>query len=322
MAERIYDPQQEERDLGFGAVVSKQRNLRLLNKDGGFNVRRIEPGLWHRMASYHGLLTMSWPKFFGVVLLAYIGINSLFAGLYLACGPDAITGDMHTNPFLRAFFFSVHTFATIGYGNVVPNTLAANIVVTAEALVGLLSLALATGLLFARFSRPQAKILYSKTAVIAPYRGITAFEFRVVNGTDSELIELRAKVVLSRFEEAGDGSRQRKYYALDLERDTVAFFPLSWTVVHPIEQSSPLYGWNADRLVKSEAEFLVLITGVDETFAQMLHSRSSFLAEEVVWGAKFASMFEGREGALGIDVARLHELEHAEKPGKPVLPAY
>ncbi len=311
--ERIYDPQQESRDLGFGSVVSTQRNLRLLNQDGSFNVRRIEPGLWHRIASYHGLLTMSWPRFFAVVIGAYVAINAVFAGFYLLCGDVALRGEDQTNHFLRAFFFSVHTFATIGYGDIVPMGLPANLLVTAEALVGLLSLALATGLLFARFSRPSAKILYSRRAVVAPYRGITAFEFRVVNGTDSELIDLNANVVLSRFEEQGDGGRQRRYYNLDLERRSVAFFPLSWTVVHPIDESSPLYGWDRDRLLASEAEFLVLLTGVDETFSQTLHSRSSYLAEEVAWNARFRSMFQA-DVQLGVDVGKLSEIEPAEAP--------
>lgn len=317
--ERIYDPQQESRDLGFGSVVSGQRKLRLLNPDGSFNVQRIEPGLWHRLASYHALLTMSWPRFFALVIAAYVAINAIFAELYLLCGDAGLRGEEQTGHFLRAFFFSVHTFATIGYGDVVPTGLAANWVVTAEALVGLLSLALATGLLFARFSRPRAKILYSRRAVIAPYRGINAFEFRVVNGTDSELIDLNAIVVLSRFEDDDGGGRQRKYHTLALERASVAFFPLSWTIVHPIDESSPLHGWERERLVAAEAEFLVLITGTDETFAQTLHSRSSYIAEDVEWNARFRSMFQV-DGKLGIDVAKLSDVERAE-PAPPVLQA-
>lgn len=308
---RVYDPQQESRDLGFGSVVSGQRKLRLLNPDGSFNVRRVEPSLWHRWASYHGLLTMSWPRFFAVISAGYLAINVTFAWAYLLCGPGALNGDDHTSLFLRAFFFSVHTFATIGYGNVAPMGLAANLVVTVEAMVGLLSLALATGLVFARFSRPSARLLYSRQAVVAPYRGITAFEFRVVNATDSELIELTARVVLSRFEDDGNG-RQRRYYSLSLERESVAFFPLSWTVVHPIDEASPLYGWDRARLLESEAEFLVLITGVDETFAQVVHSRTSYTAEEVVCNARFRNMFRGGEGALGVDLGKLHDLETVE----------
>jgi inward rectifier potassium channel len=182
--------------------------------------------------------------------------------------------------------------------------------VTLESLVGLLGFALATGLLFSRFSRPSASVLYSKSAVVAPYRGITAFEFRVINQRKSQLIELQAKVVMARFENI-NGSMQRRYYVLPLERSQVAFFPLSWTIVHPIDESSPLYRSTHEELLRSSAEFLVLLTGIDETFSQTVHSRSSYIAEEIVWDARFGNLFERSSGeqSLRVDIERFHAVE-------------
>lgn len=314
---KVYDHEQEERDLGFGSVLSSQRQLRLLNRDGSFNVDEYGHSPWARLGSYHLLLNISWTRFFALLAAAYLLINVVFAGIYLLCGPEALRGTAGTGPFWRAFFFSIHTCATIGYGNVVPNGLAANLVVTAESLVGLLGFAFAAGLILARFSRPRADILYSEKAVVAPYRGITAFEFRVVNRRENQLIELRAQLLLSRFEADGAGQRMRRYYVLALERETVTFFPLNWTVVHPIDDASPLRGWTRERMLEAEAEFLVLITAVDETFFQTVHSRSSYTADEIVWGAKFARLVSpAQDGQLRVDWSRFHAVEPAPLGGE------
>ncbi len=152
----------EDRDLGFGSVVSETRNIRLLNKDGSFNVRRKGLGYWQSLSLYHSMLTMGWTKFFSLMLLGYLVANVVFAAAYLACGPAALTGYVGVPRLLQAFFFSIDTFATIGYGNISPIGVAANLVVTVESFIGLLWLALATGILFARFSRPTAKIIFSR----------------------------------------------------------------------------------------------------------------------------------------------------------------
>src|SRR5258708_6240614 len=224
---------ERERDLGFGTSLSRRTNLRLLNRDGSFNVKRRAPNLWTKLFSYNALITMAWWKFFLVILGVYLVINSAFAIASGLCGPDALQGDAGVPHFLRAFFFSVHTFATIGYGNIVPLGVPANLLVTLESLVGLTAFALVAGLVFGRFSRPTAMIIYSKNALIAPYNGGRAFQFRIMNGRDNELLEVHASVVLGRFEENG-GTRIRRFYPLNLERQRVAFFPLNWTLLHPI----------------------------------------------------------------------------------------
>jgi inward rectifier potassium channel len=305
-----YITQQESSDLGFGSLVSNQPSLRLLNRDGSFNVVKPNPRWLRRVSGYHRLLTMSWPAFFSMVLFFYVGINLVFAGGYYLLGPDALLGDIHTSDFVRDFFFSIHSFATIGYGNIVPIGLMANLMVAFEALVGLLGLALVTGMVFARFSRPVADIVFSRSAIIAPYHDITGFEFRVVNARENQLIELHAKVVFSRFESI-DGRVQRVFTSLPLERESVSFFPLNWTVVHPIDENSPLFGWTRERLIESSAEFLILLTAIDETFAQTVHSRSSYAASEVLWNVRFAPMFRNVEGAMELDISRLHAVTPA-----------
>ncbi len=285
--------EQDLRDLGFGSVVSRESRQRLLNRDGSFNVERRGLGVLASWSPYHVLLTMPWPRFLLLGVAFYIVVNAVFATAYLACGKDALVSSgpgLIQQPFLRGFFFSVETLSTIGYGNIVPVGAAANAVVTMEALAGLMTLAIATGLVFARFSRPTAKILFSSHAVVAPYQNITALEFRVANARSNELIEVSAKVIISRFEEV-DGVHTRRYYPLALEREGVVFLPLTWTVVHPIDEQSPLYGESSESLRNSNAEVLVLLKAFDETFSTIVQTRTSFAYDDVVWGARFANAF-------------------------------
>src|SRR6185369_13888435 len=205
-------------------------------------------------------------------------------------GPDALAGPgshMLGGRFSQAFFFSIQTFATIGYGQIGPNGFLANTLVTFEALVGLMSQALATGLLFARFSRPTASILFSRRAIVAPYGDGQSLQFRIANRRRNEIIQLEAQVLFSFKLPDGRGGAIRRYMLLPLERNKVTFFPLSWTIVHPIDQASPLAGKSAEDLLNSEAEILVLLSGIDETFAQTVHARSSYRAEEILWNMRF-----------------------------------
>src|SRR5580700_4177484 len=285
--------EQDLRDLGFGAVVSRESQQRLLNRDGSFNVKRTGLRFWSSFSAYHAMLTIPWWQFFGATAALYLIVNAAFAAAYLACGPDALgsnTVGMEHHTYLRAFFFSVQTLSTIGYGQVVPIGTASNALVTLESLIGLLGFAIVTGLLFARFSRPTARLLFSRHALIAPYQNITALEFRVANARSNELIEVSAKVIVSRFEEV-DGVHTRRYYPLKLERDSVIFLPLTWTVVHPVEQDSILYGETADSMRNSNAEVLVLLKAFDETFSTIVQTRTSYTYDDIVWGARFANAF-------------------------------
>jgi inward rectifier potassium channel len=316
-ARRTPEDEQRDRDLGFGTVVGRESRQRLLNADGTFNVQRTGLGVLESIAPYQQMLTMTWTEFLGAVVAVYLLFNVLFAAAYLVAGPHTLIGaDEHTlgGAFGRAFFFSVQTFATIGYGQISPNGIASNVIVTAEALFGLMFQALATGLLFARFSRPTASILFSRAALIAPYNGGLSLQFRIANRRKNQIIQLESQVLLSMMERDARGDRVRRYYPLPLERNKVTFFPLSWTIVHPITDQSPMSGKSHEALVAAEAEILVLLSGIDDTFAQTVHARSSYRSEEIVWHARFTSIFErGRDGSrVRADISKLHEYERVD----------
>ncbi|MEO5905040.1 MAG: ion channel [Gemmatimonadaceae bacterium] len=305
----VEDP---SKDLGFGSEVARGSHKRLLNRDGTFNVVRFGLRPFASLSIYHWSLSASWPRFLGMLAVAYLGINTLFAFGYILCGVNALQGEPVSSSsavFMRAFFFSVQTFATIGYGHVIAVGLASNVLVTLEAFLNIVGVALSTGVVFARFSRPTAKIIYSRNAVVAPYKGISALEFRIANSRTSQIIELEAKVILSRIEASSEGL-VRKFRDLDLERTRVTFFPLSWTLVHPIDERSPLAGMQYEDLLESNTEILILLTGTDETSSQTVHSRSSYKAEEIVWNASFAPIFKRshEDGILGMDVGRIHDI--------------
>ncbi len=298
-------------DLGFGRVVSQQRELRLLNRDGSFNVQTRGRGL-HAFLAYSNLVSTSWSRFFLFVAVSYLTLNGFFAVGYVLCGPGGLVNTLDTgiySPFLKAFFFSIHTSATIGYGSTVPVGLPTNTLVALESVVSLLGLAVVTGLVFARFSRPVADILFSQNAVMSWIGKNRAFQFRIINTRNNQIIDLHVRLLVSRFEDTASGASVRRYYPLSLERESVVFFPLSWTVVHTIDEHSPLFGVTQDELCASGAEFLILLTGVDETFSQVVNTRSSYRADEVIWDAKFTDIFiydpEGR--MAGVDMKRFHD---------------
>ncbi len=311
-------PGQEQNDLGFGSVVARESRLRLLNRDGTFNAERAGQTLSARLSAYQSLLTISWPKFLLLFVAVYLVINATFGLIFYAMGPGALTPPPNValgGRFLQAFFFSVETFGTIGYGNIIPNGVAANFVVVVESTVSILTIALSTGVIFARFARPAPRIRFSDQAVVSPYRGMTAFMFRMANERQAELVNVDVTVTFSRFELV-DGVRIRTFTELKLERQRVIFFSLSWTIVHPIGEDSPLYGLTHEELVESEAEVLIMLTATDEVLSQLVHSRSSYTAPEIRWGARFSNVFikPAPDGRVRIDMRLLDRTEDAPLP--------
>jgi len=310
---RTPEEQARDRDLGFGSVVGRQSRKRLLNRNGTFNVTRAGLG-WLEALAPHELLRIGWPQFIGLVAGVYLLLNVLFAALFVAFGPDDLMGpgiEMLGGRLSQAFFFSIQTFATIGYGQVGPNGLAANLIVTVEALVGMMYQALATGLLFVRFARPRANIVFSHLAVIAPYNDGLSLQFRIANERRNEIIELEAQVLYSAMEPDGRGGTVRRYTRLPLERNKVVFFPLAWTIVHPIDAASPLNGKTREEMAAAHAEVLVLLSGIDEMFEQPVHARSSYVTDEIAWNARFMSMYLPSDSGtdVAVDLKRLHLIE-------------
>lgn len=303
----------ELRDLGFGTLLASRSGARLLNRDGSFNVRREGVHWSDSLYLFDLLLTLSWGRFLGLVALAYLSINLFFAAVYCGLGEAALVGPEISGlaeRYLQALFFSFHTLSTAGYGNIVPNTLAANLIVATESIVGLFTVAVVTGMVFARFSRPSVNLMFSDWAVIAPYQDGQAFMFRVANQRHTQLIEVEAKVVLSIMVKES-GRDLRRFFPLKLERSKVMFFPLAWTLVHPIDDDSPFTTLSASECAASDAEVMVLVTAIDETFSQTVHTRTSYKAEEIVWNAKFADMYKRpiEPGSMGIDLRKLHQFD-------------
>ncbi len=299
-------------DLGIGTKAAEAR-VRLLNRDGTFNVRRKGLPFLTWFSGYHYLISIPWWKFNLWIVFSYVLINAFFGLIYLTIGTEGLVGiDGHSiaERYLQAVFFSTQTFTTVGFGRIAPVGILSNVAAALESLTGLLSFAFATGLVYGRFSRPIAKVIFSQQAVIAPYEGKTAFMFRVANQRSNQLIDVGATVTLSRVELDSRGEKRRQFYPLELERSSVTFFHLSWTVVHPIDDHSPLYGVTKEELDASDAEFLVLLKAFDDTFSQTVHTRTSYKSREVMYGHKFKSIIRtGRDGMTEIELDKIHDHE-------------
>ena len=282
---------------------------RTINADGSFNVKRT--GLsWRDANPYLMLIDTTWTRFLLVVLLGFLAVNMVFACLYLMIGIEHLKGlESDMSAFANAFFFSVHTMTTVGYGNVYPEGIGANTISSLEAATGLMVFAIATGLLYGRFSKPSARILYSKSAIIAPYQDGTSLQFRIANARRNVLTNMQARVVLMTVD-TSNGQLSRTFLDLPLERRSIYFFALTWTVVHPIDSASPLFGKTREDLARLSTELLILIEGFDDTFSQVVHSMYSYRHDEIVWGAKFIPAFKvDPKGDLVVDVNRIDEMK-------------
>lgn len=295
-------------DPGFGEKFGRQTK-RIINPDGSFNIKRKNTRL-NPKDIYHFLVNLSWSRFLLIVLAGYLLVNLLFGSIYFFIGIENLRNSISNSPmnnFLNAYFFSIQTFTTVGYGGIVPEGFSANLVASFEALTGLLSFALATGLLYGRFSRPSARILFSRNAVVAPYKEMEALMFRTANLRNNDLIEVEANL-LAVFVDSE--THNRKYYGMKLERRSVYFFPLSWTVVHPIDEDSPFYNKTKEELKELQTEILVQFKAFDDTFSQTVHTRHSYTIDEIIWNAKFKTAFEPDEkGEIIFDLERIHEYE-------------
>ena len=256
---------------------------------------------------YHFLVTSSWPALIGLIAAAFTVVNLLFAlGYYFDQGIE----NARSGKFADMFFFSVQTMATIGYGKMEPVTLFSNILVSIEALTGLLALALITGLVFAKFSRPTARVRFSRYVVIGPRDGVHSLMIRAANLRANRIVEADMHVVLARQEIAAEGDTIRRLYDLTLTRSRSAMFALSWTAVHQIVEGSPLFGQTRESMANCAAEIIVSIIGLDETFSQTVHARHTYELDEIVWDARFADVLVLHpDGSRSVDYTRFDDVD-------------
>lgn len=273
--------------------ASQSRSHRFVGRDGRVNVTR--QGLSFRRPHdwYHWMLTLKWHQLIGIVVLLYLALNSFFALLYLL-DAEGLRGARPGN-FIDAFFFSVYTFATLGYNTVAPHSFYANVIVTLETLIGLCGFGLITGVLFSRLSRPSARVMFSHYAVVAPHEGVPTLIFRAANRRGNQILQAQVHVSLSRNEKTLEGESVRRVYDLRLLRSASSFFNLMWTMRHPIDEQSPLYGETPDSLRESETEIVVLLSGVDDVYGQTVYGQFSFNHEEILYGYRFKTMFDRDE---------------------------
>lgn len=281
--------------------------MRLVSRVGLPNIVRKGTSYSYWRDPYHLLLTLPGSGFLALFAGLYLATNAVFALVYLA-GGNCIE-NAQPGSFLDAFFFSVHTMATIGYGSMYPRTAYANGVVTIEALIGMLGVAMVTGLAFARFSLPIAKVLFSRVAVIAPFDGVPTLMFRTANKRHNLIVEAQLQVTLVRNEVNLEGHFMRRERDLKLVRNQTSIFALTWMVMHPIDEHSPLHGATAETLAEAEAEIVVTLTGLDETVSQTIHARHSFVASEILWNMRFMdTLSKTPDGKRCIDYTRFHDV--------------
>ncbi len=294
----------------FSRTKQKQKSVRVMirSQNGRFFMPGM--GLWHSYwrDPYHLLLAIPWQGFICLSALLYLTINLVFAIAYLV-GDDNIA-NAQPGSFFDAFFFSVQTFASIGYGAMYPQTSYANTCVTLEAFTSLVSIAMLTGLAFARFSHPTTRVLFSRVAVITTHEGIPTLIFRAANQRHNHILEAQLRVYLIREEVSAEGKFVLKIHDLELVRSRSPSFIATWMVMHPINESSPLYGMTAESLLATKSVITISLSGLDETLAQMVHARHLYTAEEILWNQQFVDIiYRTSDGQRYIDYSYFHEVE-------------
>jgi inward rectifier potassium channel len=293
---KINSDAKTEINTGFGVNTSDYGG-RFVNKEGNANIEKRGVSFLERNSWYHTMLALPRWKFFTVIFIFFIVVNIFFALVYYLVGVDHLGGMVshsRTEKFIEAFFFSCQTFTTVGYGRINPVGFATSSIAALEALLGLLSFALATGLLYGRFAKPTAYLRFSENAILAPYKDITAIMFRLAPFKNTTLTDAEAKITLAMAVEE-DGKTMNKFFQLPLEFSIVNTLTLSWTIVHPITEHSPLYKFTLEDYANTKGEILVFIKAFDDMFSNTVVARTSYTFKEIVIGAKFNPMYKRSE---------------------------
>ncbi|WP_420384782.1 ion channel [Roseivirga sp.] len=298
-------------ELGFGEK-GYSKNTRLITSGGDFNVKKSGMGFWQSLDVYHELIAMKWLNFMLLITLIFTVVNLFFATLYFLAGEGGISGvQSHGtfDSFMSCFFFSTQTITTVGFGSLSPLSNTVSMIAAVESFVGLLTFAIATGLLFARFSRPRQNIIYSPTAIVAPYRNENGLMFRLANRSKNQLIELEVDMIVSYWDAAHD---RRIFERVELERNKINFLSMSWTIVHPIDEQSPIYGWTEERFEECQVEVIVMFKAFDDTYVRPVYDRMSYVSEEIEWGKKFVPAYDRmNDGKMHFKVDKLGQTEDA-----------
>jgi inward rectifier potassium channel len=306
----LFQKLKEVDDVGFGS--NPQEQSRSINSDGSFNVKRINNDPFDIGAIYHALITMKWWMFNALVIIYFTVINLVFTMGYMIIGADGIRGIEHTDEvgkFFETFFFSIQTLSTVGFGYLSPQSWGVQTLAAIESLVGFMGFALITGLLYGRFSRPTAKIRFSKNVLISPYKEGLGLMFKIANARRNELVEVQVEVTLA-INVVEDNKEIRRFYSLELERKFVNFFPLTWTIVHPLNEKSPIKTISKDVMREAKAELLIYIKAMDDTYAQSVHARYSYLPDDVVVNARFINIIQQKHetNLVDLDLLNRHEV--------------
>lgn len=305
-------------NTGFG-TNSNVEGGRLVNPDGSTNLKKVGLPVWQRMSVYHTLLQMKRSHFFLAILLFYTAANIFFAGIYFIIGVDNLSGIDEANTvfekLMAAFFFSSQTLTTVGYGHISPTGMMTNIVASSESLLGILAFAVVTGLIYGRFSRPKAYLLFSHNMLIAPYKDGKALMLRIATYKNNHLTDTEAQLTVA-LHINDNGKMVTRFYPLPLEIAKINAMSLSWTLVHNITEESPLYQYTLEELAASKMEVLVYIKAFDDHFSNTVQQRTSYTFQQLVYGAKFKPMFErsadGDYTVLELD--KLNDHERVELP--------
>ncbi|WP_210148544.1 ion channel [Chryseobacterium scophthalmum] len=306
--------QENTENSGFGNRASG----RFINKDGLPNVRRRGVNVLNRLSWYHTMLNLSSFRFITYLVVMYIFINLVFACIYYLIGVEHLTGIDKSNPldeFIDVFFFSSQTFTTVGYGRIAPVGFMASLVATFEAFLGLLTFAIATGLFYGRFSRPRAYLRFSDIAVIAPFQDVTALMFRLAPYKNNALTD--ADVTLSTAIEINEeGVVKSNFYRLETQLSKINTLALNWTVVHKIDENSPFFGFSADDFKNTNIEIIVHVRAFDEVFSNTVVQRSSYVSREIIYGAKFVTMYypDKEKDSTILDLDKINEYQKEELP--------